>query len=122
MKRSTIPVAIFFAGFVISAAHAQEKCIPISFAPGHSSAIVKGIAPFGPPFACYIVTAGRGQTATIKLTRSNGNMGFNVDGVVDDRDNYSFKTEARTYKLEVYQITREQAVRNARFEMQVTLK
>ncbi len=122
MKRSMIVVTMLFAGFGISAAHAQEKCIPIAFAPGHSAAIVKGIAPFGPPFACYTVAAGRGQTATIKLTRSNGNMAFNVGGVIDDRDNYSFKTEAKTYKLEVYQITREQAVRNAQFEMQVTLK
>jgi hypothetical protein len=122
MKRSALPATLLFAGFVIPTAHAQEKCIPIAFAPGHSTAIVKGIAPFGPPFACYTVAAGLGQTATIKLTRSNGNMAFNIDGVVDNRDNYSFKTEARTYKIDVYQITREQAVRNAQFEMQVTLK
>jgi hypothetical protein len=122
MNRYAAPAAMRFAGLVISAGHAQERCIPIHFAPGQSSATVKGIAPFGTPFACFNFTPRSGQTATVRLTRENGNTAFNIDGVIDNQDNYSFHTEARTYKIDVYQITREMATRNAQFTMQVTVR
>jgi hypothetical protein len=122
MERYAALAVFLLAGFAIPIGHAQDKCAPIRFARGQSSALVKGIAPFGPPFACFTFAASRGQTATIKLTQSNGNTAFNVDGVVDNQDNYSFRTEARTYKIDVYQITRELATRNAQFAMQVTVR
>jgi site-specific recombinase XerD len=36
---------------------AMNHCTPIRFAPGQSSATVKGIAPFGTPFACFTTSA-----------------------------------------------------------------
>lgn len=122
MYRYAMSTAVLLAGLAISAGHAQERCTPIHFAPGQSSATVKGIAPFGTPFTCFTFAAGRGHTATIRLTQSNGNIAFNIDGVVDNQDKYSFKTEDRTYKIDVYQTTREEATRNAQFAMQVTVR
>src|SRR5712691_4134413 len=100
MNRYAMLAAMLFAGFAIFAVHAQEKCTAIHFAPSQSSATVKGIAPFGTPFTCFTFTPGRGQTATIRLTQSNSNTAFNSDGVIDNSDNYSFRTEARTYKID----------------------
>ena len=122
MKRYPPLAIILFVGFAVPVAQAQDKCAPIQFARGQSSATVRGIAPFGPPFACFTFAATRAQTATIRLTQSNGNTAFNVGGVVDNQDNYTFRTEARTYKIDIYQITRELATRNARFAMQVTVR
>jgi hypothetical protein len=122
MKRYPPLAATLFIGFAIPVAQAQDTCAPIQFARGQSSATVKGVAPLGAPFACFTFVAGRGQTATIRLTHSNGNTAFNVDGVVDNQDKYSFRAEARTYKIDVYQITRELATRNAQFAMQVTVR
>ena len=117
MHRSGLILAL-----ICAPAHAQETCVPIQFAPGTSSASVRGIAPFQTPFTCFSFAARRGQTATITLTQSNGNTAFNVVGLIDDRDNYSFKTEARTYRIDVYQVTRDKVTPNASFTMKVSVK
>jgi hypothetical protein len=72
------------------------------------------------PFACYTFAAARGQTATIKLTQANQDTAFNVGGTVDSRTECSFRTEARTYRTDVYQIPRDR--RDAPFAMQVSVK
>jgi len=91
-----------------SAALAQEptNCAPIRFARGQSSAIVRGLVGSDEPFPCYTLATGKGQTATFKFTKTNGNMAFSIYGLVDDRDSYSFKTEAKTYKFIVFQTLR----------------
>lgn len=122
MKRYPPLAAILVIGSSIRDGHARHKCAPIQFARGQSSAILKSIAPFGPPFACFTFVAGPEQTATIRLTQSNGNIAFNVGGIVENQDNYSFRTEAKPYEIDVYQITRELATRNAQFAMQVTVR
>jgi hypothetical protein len=122
MKRYLMLPVILFASFPMSVGRGQDNCTPIHFAPGQSSTSVKGVAPFGTPFTCFNLIAGRGQTASIRLTKSNGNTAFNISGIVDNQDNYTFRTEARTYKIDVYQITRELASRDAQFTMQVTLR
>ena len=33
-------------------------------------------------------------------------MAFSIDGLVDDRDSYSFRTDAKTYKFTVFQTMR----------------
>jgi hypothetical protein len=107
-------------------ADAQDRCMPIQFAHGATSATVKGMAPSGTepsipqPFACYTFTAVRGQTATIKLTQANQDTAFNVGGIIDSRTNYSFQTEARTYRIDVYQMNRGR--RDVPFAMEVSLK
>ena len=54
-------------------------------------------------FPCYTLATGKGQTATFGFAKTNGNMAFSIYGLVDDRDSYSFKTEAKTYKFIVVQ-------------------
>jgi len=92
----------------ITPAFAQQPttCTPIHFARGTSSASLSGRVGSDEPFPCYTLATGRGQTATLKFTRTNGNMAFTIDDVVDDRDSYSFKTAARTYKFTVFQTLR----------------
>ncbi len=117
-----LTAAVLIGALISVSAHAQNRCTPIQFAPGTSSATVRGIAPFATPFACFIFAARRGQTATVTLTQSNGNTAFNVGGLIDDQDNYSFATEARTYKIDVYQVIRNKVTPNASFAMQVSVK
>ena len=92
-----------------SAAFAQEptNCMAIHFATGRSSATVRGsVGSTDEPFPCYTLATGKGQTATLKFTKTNGNMAFTIYGLVDDQDGYSFKTEAKTYKFIVFQTLR----------------
>jgi hypothetical protein len=93
----------------VSAALAQEptNCMAIHFATGRSSATVRGsVGSTDEPFPCYTLATGKGQTATLKFTKTNGNMAFTIYGLVDDQDGYSFKTEAKTYKFIVFQTLR----------------
>jgi hypothetical protein len=93
----------------VSAALAREptNCMAIHFATGRSSATVRGsVGSTDEPFPCYTLATGKGQTATLKFTKTNGNMAFTIYGLVDDQDGYSFKTEAKTYKFIVFQTLR----------------
>src|SRR5689334_2987107 len=122
MNRYLILPVILFASFPMSVAPGQDNCTPIHFAPGQSSTSVKGVAPFGTPFTCFNLIAGRGQSAGIRPTTSNGNTPFSISGIGDNQHSYTSRTEARTYKVAVYQITREVASRGAQFTMQVALR
>ena len=84
-------------------AQSPAACTPIKFAPHASSAIVSGTVGSEPPFPCYTLTTGNGQIAALKFVKTNRNMFFTIDGVVDDRDAYTFKTVARTYSFSVFQ-------------------
>jgi hypothetical protein len=105
MIRATLAAMLLLGG---SAALAQEptNCTPIRFARGQSSATVNGSVGSDEPFPCYTLATGKGQTATFKFDRTNGNMAFSIYGLVDDRDSYSFNTAARNYKFIVFQTMR----------------
>ena len=105
MIRAILAAMLLLGG---SAALAQEptNCTPIQFARGQSSATVKGSVGSDEPFPCYTLATGKGQMATLKFGRTNGNMAFSIYGLVDDRDSYSFITAARTYKFVVFQTLR----------------
>jgi hypothetical protein len=92
----------------------------LPFAGGATSATLKGMALSDTLFACYTFAAARGLTAAIKLTQANQDTAFNVGGIVDSRTEYSFRTEARTYRIDVYQIPRDR--RDAPFAMEVSVK
>ncbi len=118
MIRPTLAALLTLVG---SAALAQQPagCTPVRFATGQSSATITGAVGSDEPFPCYTLAAGKGQTATFKFTRTNSNMAFTIDGLVDDRDNYSFRTEAKTYKFTVFQTMR---AAPAPFALLVSLK
>ena len=104
MIQATLTAMLLFG----SAALAQESpnCTPIQFARGQSSATLNGSVGSDEPFPCYTLATSKGQKATIKFIRTNGNMAFSIYGLVDDRDSYSFKTEEKTYKLVVFHTLR----------------
>ena len=87
-------------------AQAAENCTRLAFPKGASSTTVSGSVGSDEPFPCYTLSTGNGQTALLKFTKTNGNMAFTIDGLIDDRDNYSFKTTARTYKFWIFQTLR----------------
>jgi hypothetical protein len=68
--------------------------VPIKFVAGQSSASVTGSVGSDEPFPSYSLDVGKGQTANLKFTKTNGNMAFTIYGVVDDRDSYSFRPDA----------------------------
>jgi hypothetical protein len=74
------------------------------------------------PSACYTLTARTGQTAvfTIVKTSRDDDTAFTIQDVADNRDNYTFKTEAKTYTIGVYLTFRAVAARP--FTMRVSVK
>jgi hypothetical protein len=103
-----------FLGLLIAAAlcgapiaWAADACQPIRFEPGHNSTTLLGSAPAN-DVVCYVMTTGRGQTATLKVV-SGDNTIFSIDGMVDAQDSYSFKTERKTYRIQVGQLMRADA-------------
>ncbi|WP_158933197.1 hypothetical protein [Acidisphaera sp. S103] len=95
---------IVSAGLILlaSPAFADEPCTPIHFARGATFAVVSGTAGTDGPSPCYTLQTGKGQIATLKFTKTDGNMAFTIEGLVDDRDDYTFKTEAKTYTFGVF--------------------
>lgn len=85
---------------------AGARCTAIHFARGASSAQVSGVVGSDEPFPCYTLATGNGQTASLKFTRTNGNMAFSIDDLADDRDAFEFKTAAKTYRFTVFQTLR----------------
>ncbi len=101
---------VCFAILLLAASPAMAQlptnCTPIKFKKGTSSATVTGTVGSDDSFPCYTLATGKGQTATLVFTRTNGNMAFSIYDLVDDRDHYTFKTAAKTYKFVVFQLMR----------------
>jgi hypothetical protein len=106
-------------------ADAAERCTPIRFAPGALSATVRGIARSmdeGNKTTCYTLATAGGQTATlaIQLRGPKDDTAFTIVDVVDNRDKYTFRTEAKTYEIGVYLTFARQADRP--FAMDVSVR
>lgn len=86
MFRTATLAGMFSSLFVPPTAYAQDNCTAIHFAPGHSSATVKGIAP-QEEGVCYTFAAAAGQTANLKVTGRN--IIISVIDVGDARENQS---------------------------------
>jgi hypothetical protein len=124
MTRSAI-IAMTLISILSATAHAQDNCTPIRFAPGTSSATIKGIASSideGASSACYTLTTRAGQTARLSIVKRsrNDDTAFTIQDIVDNQDNYTFKTEAKTYRIGVYLTFSRQSDRP--FTMQVSVK
>lgn len=105
MSPKLLALALILCAFA-GLAHAQDHCTPIHFAPGTSSATIRGVATSmdeGAHSACYTLTTRRGQTAKLRMVHGpKDDVAFTIVGVVDDRDSYSFKTDAKTYTIGVF--------------------
>ena len=100
MVRSIVTI-----GFLLLAADATaQTCEEIRFAPGAVSGAVSGQVAEGLPL-CFSFAAGSGQTARLTLSGSQ-NVCFNVRGMVDCQDDFSFRTAARSYEVLVHQLFR----------------
>ena len=85
-------------------AEAQERCRPIQFAQNQSSAEIRGTAP-AEGGVCYTLATGEGQTARVRVL-SGKNIIFNIEGVTDPRDDFEFRTQRKTYRINVAQLMR----------------
>ena len=109
-------IAAGASGF--SRAHADGPCTQIRFETGQSSSTIRGLAPAG-DVVCYTMATGRGQTAVLKVISGNNTI-FAIDGLVDARDDYSFRTERKTYRILVGQLMR--AVSPQAFAISVSVR
>jgi hypothetical protein len=98
-------------------APAQQNCQRISFARGESSTIITGVAP-AEDVLCYEFAAQAGQTATLKVL-SGRNVIFSIHGVMDAQNDYSFRTQQKTYKFVVGQMMR--SITNEPFRLRVSV-
>lgn len=88
------------------------------FAPGTSSAEIRGEAPPN-NVLCYEMRTGGGQDARIRVLEGR-NTFVSVEGVADAQTDLSFTTEPRTYRLRVGQLMR--AARPEAFRLLVSVK
>lgn len=110
-----------YCGLMTAHAIAQDQCKPIQFTRGASSTTVSGTASNSEaPATCYTITTGKGQTARVRLTRKGSDTAFTIPGVVDNREDYSFPTAARTYRIDVYRTLR--ATPPGPFTLQVSVR
>jgi hypothetical protein len=106
MKTPQLPgLACLAAIHLLAAAGTAQaqSCEPIQFKRGHDSGTVRGIAP-PDDVVCYELGTGAGQRADVSIEGSN--VMFSVSGLVDARDQYSFTTEKKTYRIDVGQLMR----------------
>ena len=76
----------------------------------------------GSSSACYTLATRAGQTARITIVKKarNDDTAFTITDVVDNQDDYAFKTQAKTYTIAVYLTFARQQSRP--FTMQVSVK
>ena len=92
-------------GLLLLATEASaQACQEIRFAPGAVSGDVQGQVSEGQPL-CFSFATGAGQTARLQLSGTQ-NACFNVRGLVDCQDDFSFRTAARSYQVDVHQLFR----------------
>lgn len=106
MLRSVALVAFTLAacGLAQAQGQVQPRCTPISLAPGAKATTVTGVAQSAPPFACFTLRAAPGQTAHLTLLNTPPAAAFDIKGVVTDQYQYSFRTKAQPYQIDVYMI------------------
>ena len=100
-----IITAVFFA--VSANGAVAQYCPEIKFARGASSGEVSGQVSDTLPL-CFLFGSGEGQTARLQLFGSE-NACFTVAGVIDCQDDFSFRTQGRTYEVGVFQLFRRTA-------------
>lgn len=87
-----------------SPALAEPPCRAIRFPPGASRTTINGVAP-ATGALCYTLATGNDQTARLQVT-SGRNVIFSVEGVADAKDDLTFRTRRRSYRIIVGQLFR----------------
>lgn len=91
-------------------AESSKPCQDIHFTPGRSSAELHGNAPAHPNVsgeatACFSFNTLKGQKVRLRVHSSRQRVAFNIDGLMENRDQFVFTSERRSYELYVYQTT-----------------
>ena len=95
-----------------------QSCSEIRFASGASSGEVSGRVTDNAPL-CFVFGTGAGQSARLQLLGSD-NTCFTIPGVTDCQDDFSFRTSAGTYRVNVFQLFRK--VSYDPFTLRLTIK
>jgi len=96
---------------------AAQSCTEIRFARGASSADITGAAP-ADGVLCYSFATGAGQQARVRVLEGR-NTAFSIEGLADARDDLDFRTEAKTYRMRVFQLMR--SARDEPFRIRVSV-
>ncbi len=108
---------LMLAAQAVSAA--PPHCEAVQFTRGSFSATVQGeVDPEG--VWCYSIATVKGQTADLSVKSKHNNTIFSIEGLVDGRDQYTFTTEKKTYKVFVGQLMK--AVDKDRFTLTITIR
>ncbi|MBY6005913.1 hypothetical protein KUV62_18480 [Salipiger bermudensis] len=102
MKHVLIALALWLCAVAGSAT--AQSCPEIRFARGASSGEVSGRVTDNAPL-CFVFGTGAGQTARLQLLGSD-NTCFTIPGVTDCQQDFSFRTSAGTYRVNVFQLFR----------------
>jgi len=122
MHASTIRKSLALTLAVAAAMTAQASaaaCRSIRFERGASSAQVRGTAP-AEGFDCLRFGAGNGQDVQVSVRSARDQVAFTIDGVVDDRDSFRFRSSKKTYELRVHQTMK--AVAPVPYELSLAIR
>ncbi|MEL6585264.1 MAG: hypothetical protein AAFY65_02845 [Pseudomonadota bacterium] len=87
---------------LFATAAAAQSCQEIRFQRGAFSGEVSGrVSENGP--LCFRFGSGAGQTARLQVFGSQ-NVCFNVRGIIECQDDFSFRTRRGTYFVDVFQL------------------
>ncbi len=108
---------LMLAAQAVSAA--SSHCEAVQFKTGSFSATVQGdVDPEG--VRCYSIATAKGQTADLSVKSKHNNTIFSIEGLADGRDQYTFTTEKKTYKIFVGQLMK--AVEKDHFTLTITIR
>lgn len=98
-------------GLQSSIAEAASPCRAIQFKPGASSATLQGTVPADPSgsaenIECFRFGTRKGQRVRISVRSPRQQVAFTIKELVDNREQYEFTSEKRTYEFSVYQTMR----------------
>lgn len=83
-------------------AYTATACKLIEFQKGASSAQMRGEAP-ADGVECLRFSTGRGQNVQVSVKSVHDQVAFSIGGLVDDRQQHTFVSEKKNYKLLVFQ-------------------
>ncbi|MDT8276098.1 hypothetical protein RQ734_08495 [Roseomonas mucosa] len=101
---ATTTLVLLLASTVPHAARAAPSCQVVRFDRGQNGIEIAGMAPARDTL-CYALTTAPNQTANLRLTASP-NIVLDIPGVAEDQREVTFRTERRTYRIQVGQLAR----------------
>ena len=124
---SELVISIVRTGFLsallvsgnVAVSAAEESCKVIRFKPGSSSAEIAGTVHPDKPLPCYRFTTGKGQTVRLTVQSRHGSIGFTINDLVDNRADYTFQSQKKTYEFNVHQTFRAVEPENYRLMLSI---